>query len=473
MRFTLQKLGRLEEATIDLGKDLIVLTGPNNTSKTYVAHAIYGLCKHSDALVRQVIGPRLPLDESASRVELDLPSLVVQHAEPALPSIAALYTTRLADVFAADDAFVARASTKVALDEGEAQALATRMLALEFHRESRNEGIVAWLGRVSFDKSAGSPTTAVTWLPPSFGASEGADRGVEERKYFSSLVLSFISTVLAETLLVGSEQVHILPAERSAIQLFSRELSINGNHVIHALAREASRKSHESERELLDLVSRVSPRRYPLPIRDALLVAEDVSTARKRTSGYAPLADELAREVIQGAIDVDAHGDVGFRPEGAHARIDLHLASSSVKALAGLDFYLRHLAQKGQFLIIDEPELNLHPASQRKVARLLARLARAGIKVMISTHSDYIIRELNNLIMLSADKTGELRDKHGYGEDEILRPEQVGAYVFDATHAEQIPLDTAGIEVAAIDREVREQNRTSRDIYFSLFEKDE
>ncbi len=44
MRFTVKNLGRLEEATIDLGKDLIVLTGPNNTSKTYVAHAIYGFC---------------------------------------------------------------------------------------------------------------------------------------------------------------------------------------------------------------------------------------------------------------------------------------------------------------------------------------------------------------------------------------------------------------------------------------------
>jgi hypothetical protein len=40
MRFTLQSLGRLDEATIDLSKDLILLTGPNNTSKTYVAHSI-------------------------------------------------------------------------------------------------------------------------------------------------------------------------------------------------------------------------------------------------------------------------------------------------------------------------------------------------------------------------------------------------------------------------------------------------
>ena len=75
-----------------------------------------------------------------------------------------------------------------------------------------------------------------------------------------------------------------------------------------------------------------------------------------------------------------------------------------------------------KFLIIDEPELNLHPQNQRKVARLLARIVRAGIKVMISTHSDHIVRELNNLIMLSADKDGALRKKHGYDEEETLSP---------------------------------------------------
>lgn len=50
--------------------------------------------------------------------------------------------------------------------------------------------------------------------------------------------------------------------------------------------------------------------------------------------------------------------------------------------------------------MVDEPELNLHPENQRKVARLLAALVNFGIKVFITTHSDYILKELNTLIML-------------------------------------------------------------------------
>jgi predicted ATPase len=62
------------------------------------------------------------------------------------------------------------------------------------------------------------------------------------------------------------------------------------------------------------------------------------------------------------------------------------------------------LAQEGDFIIIDEPELNLHPDNQRKIARWLVRVVNAGFKVMITTHSDYIIREFNNLIMLQTAK---------------------------------------------------------------------
>ena len=83
--------------------------------------------------------------------------------------------------------------------------------------------------------------------------------------------------------------------------------------------------------------------------------------------------------------------------------VPLYLASSAVKSTFLLDLYINCLAEKNGLLIIDEPELNLHPDNQRKMASLLARLVNAGVKVLITTHSDYIIRELNNRIMLSND----------------------------------------------------------------------
>jgi hypothetical protein len=67
MLFTLRNLGRLEEATIDLGKDLIVLTGPNNTSKTSVAHAIYIMGYPEE---RAQLGPEEPPGASGAQHHL-------------------------------------------------------------------------------------------------------------------------------------------------------------------------------------------------------------------------------------------------------------------------------------------------------------------------------------------------------------------------------------------------------------------
>jgi predicted ATPase len=173
--------------------------------------------------------------------------------------------------------------------------------------------------------------------------------------------------------------------------------------------------------------------------------------------------------LLEGSLRVSDDGEMSFQPEGMAGNLDMHLASSSVKALAPLVFYLRHVAQRGHFLIIDEPELNLHPDNQRKVARMLGRLARNGIKIMISTHSDYVIRELNNLIMLNSDRQGELCKKYGYRNDEVLSSNNVGAYLFDANNAREIPVKPTGIEVETIDREINQLNQVAQDLFFTLF----
>ncbi|WP_441291426.1 hypothetical protein ACSRUE_14060 [Sorangium sp. KYC3313] len=55
MRFRVEHLGPLREAEVDLSKDLIVLTGPNNSGKTYLAWAVYGLLRFTPRATIQPI----------------------------------------------------------------------------------------------------------------------------------------------------------------------------------------------------------------------------------------------------------------------------------------------------------------------------------------------------------------------------------------------------------------------------------
>ncbi len=69
---------------------------------------------------------------------------------------------------------------------------------------------------------------------------------------------------------------------------------------------------------------------------------------------------------------------------------------SAIKSLLDMSLYINLMAKKGDILLIDEPEQNLRPAHIRKMLRLFVRLIKMGVKVFVTTHSDYLIKELNN-----------------------------------------------------------------------------
>ncbi len=96
-------------------------------------------------------------------------------------------------------------------------------------------------------------------------------------------------------------------------------------------------------------------------------------------------------------------------------------------------------------LIIEEPESHLHPGAQTKIAQTLARLVRAGVRVVITTHSNWILQQIGNLI-----REGELR-RQGEPTSEsadYLKAEEVGTWWFRKNKpVTELPFDLVeGIE---------------------------
>ena len=58
------------------------------------------------------------------------------------------------------------------------------------------------------------------------------------------------------------------------------------------------------------------------------------------------------------------------------------------------------IAKKGSFMIVENPEAHLHPSAQSKIGSFLAMVAKAGVNVIVETHSDHVI----NGIQLSVAK---------------------------------------------------------------------
>jgi hypothetical protein len=79
-------------------------------------------------------------------------------------------------------------------------------------------------------------------------------------------------------------------------------------------------------------------------------------------------------------------------------------------------------------VFIEEPEAHLHPRAQRSLARIISRAVNMGKNVIVTTHSDYLITALNNLIALSQLPKRKLK-RLGYTKEEVLPPESVAAYL--------------------------------------------
>lgn len=86
---------------------------------------------------------------------------------------------------------------------------------------------------------------------------------------------------------------------------------------------------------------------------------------------------------------------VALTPEG---EFPISQTSSMLSELAPLLLILKDDIGIGDYLTIDEPESHLHPAMQRTIASFLVETVDLGIGVILTTHSDFFLGELNNAI---------------------------------------------------------------------------
>ncbi|MDR0894937.1 MAG: AAA family ATPase [Prevotellaceae bacterium] len=128
-------------------------------------------------------------------------------------------------------------------------------------------------------------------------------------------------------------------------------------------------------------------------------------------------------------------GDLWYKT--GDVTIPLTAAASSVKELAPLTLYLQKYELQGSSILFEEPEAHLHPARQIKVADLLGCMLGEGCHIQLTTHSDYFLKRLNNLMMLFRLKEKYAEAYHAISEEydvkeyNLINPASVNAYVME------------------------------------------
>ena len=454
MKIQIKNLGNVEFGDLDISKRLTIFCGPNNTGKTYVSYVIYSMLKSQylfdtrevPDLSRALIEEEITLELTAQNLSICRKSKL-QNILSNLESLFGISDSDKSSLF--KDLHI-----QYVLSDNE-------FVRAVFDYEFDN---FILLNGLSFSVRKNRGTYSVLISKP-----KGIYAPPNDSFFFSWQLMTSIYEMIMN---YPFSKSCIFPVERNSIYTFNKELSIQRNELI-----EQMQALKDNKRLGPDSVDRLLGRstRYPLAIRDGLAVANDLNNLKKQKSVYANFAEILEKELLGGSLSVTKEGDMEFVPKKGQ-RLPIHLSASIVKTLSSLTFYLKHLSQIGDLIIIDEPEMNLHPDAQVILARIFVKMVNNGLNLLISTHSDYIIRELNNMITLgSIEDRQSLMEELGYIDDEVLSFSDVSVYLFKPKKSnskmvkiEPLEVKNDGFSMETIDKVIYQLNVNSDQINYKL-----
>lgn len=198
--------------------------------------------------------------------------------------------------------------------------------------------------------------------------------------------------------------LHYLPASRSGLY---QALSAFGQ-IVAELAKNRTLLTRKIE---LPGISE--------PLSDYFLKLSEVrpSNVSEANLSFYQIAERIEKEILLGTVDFDTKTKrITYKPNNTKLELDLSATSSMVSEISPIVSYLKFVLPRGpglkrrkvssreahqkQVIIIEEPEAHLHPDVQSKLVSVFAELVKkAGIKLIMTSHSNYVFNKVSNLVI--------------------------------------------------------------------------
>lgn len=448
MKITVQNLGAITNAEIEIAP-LTVFVGPNNTGKTWLAYTIAGIFE-SDRYLNLVDKwesksknyPSLEhiLDQAlrGDSVAFDMVKFAEEYGEIYLNDNAhsaqewmpGFMNTRLASFEKLDISIELSQSKAPFLN----RILDTTILYELNYGEQRRLGV---------SKKRGERQLYIYNLQTVLTEGKSVEKNIAAITLPADLVKTIVATTIIQAIHVAFyPQVRILPTERTtALTLPVRR--DNSELATLKIGKDFSQDWYTKAIKPVNAFYSMISHAY-----SDNLIAKREKLLRKEQEKYGQLARLLEDKILDGKVEFAplesslAQGSNQLEPglaaelvyrTGPGKDLELSIASSMVKELAPLVLYLRDIANKGDLLIIDEPEKSLHPEAQVKMIEFLAMLVNAGLNIIITTHSPYVVDHLANLMKAYENPDKETLSKEFYLEntEALISKNNVSVYAFE------------------------------------------
>ena len=461
-----ENFGPISEAKNIEFKPMTVLVGPSNTGKTYLAMLLHSFAQAIDQSNRTTEGFQPRHDTQPRRFGLEQQSDIVDdfrhfgrifsHGKSpdgaswdCVPFAAFSSTTQAAMSAQIDDHRdrVAKTLTDTVLDFFGVHSL------LDLANRAASEQSQA-LPRAEFHVNSIDVSIEFTGIhirqppiglniPPAYvdyRAMSELETNPEEPRIFVAEIEGLIAINYAD-LFFDVPISFYLPAGRTGL-MDTRELLLFPNSrglLGENLSAQDSVRINRATRDCIDLLNAARQRPTDaITNRPTLKRFEPFRGRRPRHN----IAGLLESSVIDGRISIDpSKGATEIQYVRDGLSIPVPSASSMVSEIAPILIYSRSYLVEGDLVIIDEPEAHLHPEAQQQMAAALAFMVRSGLRVLITTHSHYMVEQLGNFVAVSTldedirKRTLKLAGALG-DEDIYLDESEVAVYDFATDKSE-------------------------------------
>lgn len=437
MKVEINNLGVIKQAEIDL-KPLTVFIGKNGEGKTWAAYTLsailgpYGYLNYQKAYFdgkNQQTYP--PLDGAIDQIikegnaQINFIQFAKEYGELYINDVARLAPNWMQSFMATERVSFENLQVDFKLEES-TQGFLERIKAASIERKL-SSGILNAL------KESGEEILFF------YTETEGNVSEKLPLKAIQQFVIKEIFQTIHRTFYAND--LYIFPTERTTFITFPfGNIMMTKNDLEYSEINESEpRKTSHPEPVYRFLVTMVNASRKSMSIR------EEEIKENPRVDKYVKLANLLEDDILQGKLGFEIsklRKELLFQPT-VETKLEMPIVSSMVKELAPLVLCLRDLVKPNEWLIIDEPEMNLHPAAQVRIIEFLVMLVNAGLHVLITTHSPYIVDHLANLMQGAKHDDPESIKELFYLEktESFIAQEKVGVYLFEEGTAKNILSD--------------------------------
>jgi len=473
-----KNLGPIQEGEIDLNKKFYVFVGYNNSGKTYTSQLLWSIFNSKAA------SKLADIADFGDEEEININKKAV---DALLSKFAEILEQELIPAdFNIDKEHIIVKDLKIAF-EYDIEEIKKAKIKADAGFEVEGESIEVY----SISKRKGALKLVVkesnidTKLPHDFYDNYPKRKFRENwREIKNGIIINALFNLLFQT---PRPELMFLPSDRKSYFTFSpyffriekerrEKISIDLYNMVT--------KSKEKDDINLEFIMNSNQSDYTAVMDKLLSEYHRLSEEKPEKNSFNDRYLEEVRKILGGDVIIqyeDGTPSLRFNIKNNEEKsLKLHLASSSVNQLTALSIYFKYWAKEhNNFLMIDEPEENLHPKNQTKLIDLLVSFASQNQnRVLITTHSPLIAKHINNYILFGQLKEMKMLDEfiaenNNFKKDTFLNKNEIGVYFFDGKRIHDYvknEMEETGLFFRDFERENLKIERLNRAIKDKLYD---